>query len=459
MMSYVPRLLVGAAASGGGKTTVTCGLLRAFQRRGLSPRACKCGPDYIDPMFHARVLGVPSRNLDLFLSTPGDVCRLLAKGAEEAGITVVEGVMGYYDGIALTDSASAWDLARTTRTPAILVLDGRGRARSLAAEVAGFAGFRSPSQVAGVALNRVSPMMYAQLKGAIEEETGIPVLGYLPVMADCELKSRHLGLVTAAEVADLQQRVDRLADQMERSFDLDALVALAQAAPDLEVEPRRLAPACAEPVRVAVARDQAFCFYYEDALDTLRELGADLVGFSPLGDAALPQGVDGLYLGGGYPELHAAQLAANEAMRRSVREAVLAGLPTIAECGGFMYLHEGLEAADGHTHPMVGVIPGRAYRTDHLRRFGYVTLEAKGQSLLAAPGEELRAHEFHYWDSDDPGQAFQAVKPCSGRSWECCHATPTLYAGYPHLNLYSAPSAARRFVEACAVHRQGRHAC
>ena len=184
MMSYVPRLLVGAAASGGGKTTVTCGLLRAFQRRGLSPRACKCGPDYIDPMFHARVLGVPSRNLDLFLSTPGDVCRLLAKGAEEAGITVVEGVMGYYDGIALTDSASAWDLARTTRTPAILVLDGRGRARSLAAEVAGFAGFRSPSQVAGVALNRVSPMMYAQLKGAIEEETGIPVLGYLPVMAD-----------------------------------------------------------------------------------------------------------------------------------------------------------------------------------------------------------------------------------------------------------------------------------
>lgn len=292
MMSYVPRLLVGAAASGGGKTTVTCGLLRAFQRRGLSPRACKCGPDYIDPMFHARVLGVPSRNLDLFLSTPGDVCRLLAKGAEEAGITVVEGVMGYYDGIALTDSASAWDLARTTRTPAILVLDGRGRARSLAAEVAGFAGFRSPSQVAGVALNRVSPMMYAQLKGAIEEETGIPVLGYLPVMADCELKSRHLGLVTAAEVADLQQRVDRLADQMERSFDLDALVALAQAAPDLEVEPRRLAPACAEPVRVAVARDQAFCFYYEDALDTLRELGADLVGFSPLGDAALPQGVE-----------------------------------------------------------------------------------------------------------------------------------------------------------------------
>ncbi len=348
MMARVPRLLVGAAASGGGKTTVTCGLLRAFQRRGLSPRACKCGPDYIDPMFHVRVLGVPSRNLDLFLSTPGDVCRLLAKGAQDSGITVVEGVMGYYDGIALTDSASAWDLARTTRTPAVLVLDGRGRARSLAAEVAGFAGFRCPSQVAGVVLNRVSPMMYAQLKGAIEEETGIPVLGYL------------------AEVADLQQRVDRLADQMERSFDLDALVALAQAAPALEVVPRRPAPVCVEPLRVAVARDEAFCFYYEDALDVLRELGAEPVGFSPLSDAALPQGVDGLYLGGGYPELHAARLAANVAMRRAVREAVLAGLPTIAECGGFMYLQTQLEDADGVTHPMVGVIPGKAYRTDHL---------------------------------------------------------------------------------------------
>lgn len=457
----VPRLVIAAPASGGGKTTVTCGLLRALQRRGLSLRACKCGPDYIDPLFHERVIGVPSRNLDLFMGGPDEARRLLAEGAGAAGcrpscLTVIEGVMGYYDGIATSDRASTWDLARATQTPAILVVDGRGRARSLAAEVRGFAAFRTPGQIGAVMLNRVSQAMYPQLKSLIEEETGLPVLGYVPQLDDIALESRHLGLVGADEVADLQGKLDLLADAMERTVDLDGLLALAKTAPALTVVPHEPEPLANRPVRIAVARDLAFCFYYADALGALEGLGAELVAFSPLGDSALPPEVDGLYLGGGYPELHAARLEANASLRAEVAREVASGLPTIAECGGFMYLQESLEDQEGRPHRMVGLLPGHAHRTDHLRRFGYVTLTAQVDGLLARAGQRLRAHEFHYWDSDQTGSAFRAQKPLSTRSWDCCVTTPTLHAGFPHLNLYSEPDAARRFVGACLRHREAR---
>jgi len=446
-----PRILIGAPASGGGKTTFTCGLLHALVRRGLKAAACKCGPDYIDPMFHSEVIGAFSRNLDLFFSTEEQVRQLVADSALHSDITVIEGVMGYYDGIAVSDKASAWDVARATETSAVLVIDGRGRARSIAAEVAGFARFREDSRVAGVVLNRVSPMLYPRLKSLIEDETGVTVYGYLPVLDDCSLESRHLGLVTAAEVDDLRGKLDRLAAVMEETVDIDGLIALAQTASALEnadwqgVDPLELPYA----PRIAVAHDDAFCFYYADALRLLEHLGAELVEFSPLHDDRLPENVSGIYLGGGYPELHADELNANASMRDSIAQAIRSGVPTIAECGGFMYLHESLEDDERRSFEQVGAIHGASYKTDKLGRFGYIAITAQHGGLLADAGGQLRAHEFHYWDSANPGDSFLAEKPQSNRSWTCGFSTPSMYAGYPHLYLPGSPGAAARFVEAC----------
>ena len=477
------RLLIGAPASGGGKTTFTCGLLHALMRRGFSAGACKCGPDYSDPMFHSEVIGAYSRNLDLFFSGEEQVRRLVADTTARCDVTVIEGVMGYYDGIAVSDEASAWDVARVTQTPAVLVIDGRGRARSIAAEVMGFARFRDDSQVEGVVLNRVSAALYPRLKELIETETGVRVYGFVPVLEDAGLESRHLGLVTASEVENLRQKLDTIAEALEESVDIDGLLELARKAPQLgrsdwqNCEPLDLtgvseaprtagdsgdaggsgAPARASGVsgalrvpRIAVARDDAFCFYYADALRLLEYLGAELVEFSPLADRHLPEGVTGLYLGGGYPELHARELSENAELRAEIADAVRAGMPTIAECGGFMYLHETLEDDTGRAFEQVGVIPGAAFKTNKLGRFGYITLTAQRDGLLAAPGDTLRAHEFHYWDSENPGDTFLAEKPQSTRSWQCGITTPTFYAGYPHLYLPGQPQAARRFVAACA---------
>ena len=447
-----PRILFCAPASGGGKTTVTCAVLRAFLRRGLKPMACKSGPDYIDPMFHSRVLGARSCNLDLFFFSKSTARALLARNAEHAGVTVLEGAMGYYDGIAMSSDASAYDLARTTETPAVLVVDGRGRALSAAAEIQGFLAFRQPSQIAGVLLNRVSPMLYPRLAETITKETGLPVFGYLPVMEDCAVESRHLGLVTAAEIEDLQEKLDRLAAQAEKTVDLDGLLALARTAPDLKDRLPELEPVAGN-LRIAVAKDKAFCFYYADSLRVLEDLGAELVEFSPLTDRALPAGIQGLYLGGGYPELYAKELAENASMRRSIHDAVLTGLPTVAECGGFLYLHRTLQDPNGKPWPMAGVLEAEAYPTGKLGRFGYVTLTARTGSLLFKEGETIPAHEFHYWDSTAPGTDFTARKPQSNRSWEAAVATKSLYAGFPHFHFASRPEAARRFLEAARIYR------
>ena len=457
------RLMIAGTASGSGKTTVTCGLLALLKARGLAVRACKVGPDYLDPAFHEQVLGVPSRNLDLFLGSADLARSLIVVGGLKGDLTLIEGVMGYYDGIATTDAASSYDVARATGTPVVLVVDARGRALSVAAEVAGFARFREPSQVAGVILNRVTPSYYPQLREAVERETGVPVVGYVPHIEAAQLESRHLGLVAAEEVRDLRERVGMVARELERSVDVDALLALARQAPALEAPPLPGVHAQrggVEPV-IAVARDAAFSFYYHDALALLERLGAQLAYFSPLAGEGIPAGACGLYLGGGYPELHAQELSAHKELRDELREAVAAGMPTIAECGGFLYLHETLEDAAGVRWPMVGALSGHAQRGERLGRFGYVTLVARHDSLLARAGEEIPAHEFHYWQSDEPGDAFRAQKPASARGWDTGVATPTLYAGFPHLYLCGYPTAAERFVEACrafGAEREGRGA-
>lgn len=449
----LPRLLFCAPSSGTGKTTVTCAVLQALKDLGRCPASFKSGPDYIDPMFHREVIGTYSANLDLFLMGEDAVRAQLAQTGERAGLSVIEGAMGYYDGIAMGETASAYDLARRTQTPAVLVLNARGQALSAAAAVKGFVAFREDSQIRGVLLNRIAPMSYPRLKEIIEGETGLRVYGFLPESPDCTLESRHLGLVTAAEVDALRDKLSKLSALAQEHIDLNGLIELAGTAPPLEV-PDSVLPQSPGRPRIAVAMDKAFCFYYGGALALLEKLGAELVHFSPLEDGTLPEGVSGLYLGGGYPELYVKQLSENKAMCQAVREAVEGGLPTVAECGGFLYLHRTLEDAEGKPWPLCGVIPADAVRTDRLRRFGYITMTPRKDGLLGP--RPIPAHEFHYWESGAPGNDFQARKPQSERGWDCAYHSPTLYAGFPHFHFCAVPDAAARFVSKCAEYDTGR---
>ena len=442
------RILIGGTGSGCGKTTVSSALLRAWQRRGVPLRAFKCGPDYIDPMFHTAALGIPSRNLDLFFVDEACARAQIARTVPGDAVGVIEGVMGFYDGVSGTsETASAAHLARATETPAVLVVRPKGQSLSLAALVAGFRDF-APNTLSGVIINGVSKGMYPFYRDIVQK-TGLRVYGYLPPVPAASIPDRHLGLVTAGEIADIGRRLDLLADAAEEGLDLDGLLALAQTAPELPDAAPPLTPVTGRPVRIAVAQDKAFCFYYADNFDVLRELGAEIVPFSPLSDPHLPENIDGLYLGGGYPELCAGTLSENVTLRNELKARITAGLPTIAECGGFMYLHEAMADEDGGAHEMVGVIPGACRLTKKLQNFGYVTLTAARDSLLARAGETTRAHEFHYAVSDDCGDAFEAIKP-NGRRWPCVHAHETLYAGYPHLFFRSNPEFIARFVKKCA---------
>lgn len=448
----LPRVMIAGTGSGCGKTTAACALLGALRRRGMEMRSFKCGPDYIDPMFHASVLGIPSRNLDSFLCGEGAVKELLAKNGE-GGVSLLEGVMGFYDGLGGAEHSSR-HLSELTHTPVVLVVNCAGRMLSAAAEIRGFLDFL-PNRIAGVLLNRVSGTLYPEYKGMIERHCSLPVLGHLPDMPEAALRSRHLGLITAEEVEGLREKMALLAAAAEHSVDLDALLEIARSAELLEV-PERPRTVRRRRARVAVAKDRAFCFHYRDSLDLLSALGAELVEFSPLEDEALPPRSGGLLLGGGYPELYAERLSQNTRMLRALREAALGGMPTIAECGGFMLLCGALVTAEGREYPMAGVLPGKVRMGNRLSRFGYARLTAKKDNLLCRAGESLRAHSFHYSGAEDEGDAFLAEKPGREGSWECVHATGTLFAGYPHLHLCGAPDAAGRFVGACARYHQER---
>lgn len=448
MKQSAPRVVLAGTNSGCGKTTVTCAILQALVNRGLNVGAFKCGPDYIDPMFHSRVIGAKSGNLDSFFFDENTLRFLLAKNARDRDVSVLEGVMGFYDGMGLTSTrSSTYEVSRQTDSPVVLVVGARGAALSVLATIQGFLGFVPDSPIAGVILNQCSATTYQVLSREIRSRFAVRSLGYLPVLPECALESRHLGLVTAAEVADLRQKLCRLAHAAEECLDLDGLLSLAREASDLEYTPVEL-PRYRGKVRIAVARDKAFCFYYGDSLSALEEMGGELVPFSPLEDASLPRDIQGLILGGGYPELYARELEENTSMRRSIREALDRGLPCIAECGGFMYLTGSIGE-----QAMVGHLPGGSFDTGRLCRFGYVELTAKGDNLLCAAGESIRAHEFHHWDCDFPGDGFTAAKG-NGRSWDCVHATPCLYAGFPHFHFYANPGFAVRFYEECMKQRE-----
>ena len=446
------ELMISAPASGSGKTVLTCALLAALKRRGLNPCAFKCGPDYIDPMFHRSVLGVDSHNLDLFLSDENTVRGLYRQYAASHGSVVAEGAMGFYDGLGgSTDRASAWHAADTLDLPVLLAVRPKGASLTLAAQIKGLQAFRTPSHIVGLFLNDCSPMLAKSLKPMLERETGLPVLGYLPHMEEAVLESRHLGLQTAGEIENLTARIDCAARTLDDTMDWDALFALCDRRDGWELRPN---PPARERVPIAVARDEAFCFLYEETLDALRQAGANLLFFSPLHHEKPPENACGLYLPGGYPELYAAQLAENESMRRSIQNAVSRGLPTVAECGGFLYLGKSLQGADGQVWPMVGCLPGDGVRTSRLVRFGYSRLTADDDSLLFRAGESVPVHEFHYWDSTENGNSLTASKPLTGRSWPCGFTGERLYAAFPHRYFPGRPALAERFVQAAERYRK-----
>ena len=437
------QFLIAAPSSGSGKTTVACAVLAALKKRGADPCAFKSGPDYIDPMFHRSALQVDSHNLDLFLSNREMVRAIFARYAAGHGAAVCEGAMGFYDGQGLTTRASAWELADTLGLPVLLVVQPKGASVTLAAQIQGLVSFRKNSHVSGILLNSCSEKLYKMLKDLLERETGLPVLGYLPNLPQAAVESRHLGLKTAGEITDIQEKIALLADRLVMDWEKLAAVTERPCPEGGRLSPRGTASAS---VRIAVARDGAFCFTYAETLDALREAGAEPVFFSPVRDAALPEGVCGLYLPGGYPELYAQALSENKTMRASIREAVNAGLPTAAECGGFLYLGQSLEDTEGKSWPMAGVLPGAGVRAGRLVRFGYAVLTAKRDSMLFRAGESLPVHEFHHWDSTANGTAFTARKN-EKMQWECGFANENFYAGFPHLYWAGTPLPGR-FVRA-----------
>lgn len=441
----MPRLMISATGSGCGKTTITCGILKALLNKGLQVAAFKSGPDYIDPMFHSQVIGAKSRNLDVFMLGKETVRFLAAKNFRGTDVAVFEGAMGFYDGMGKTTDASAYDLACTCDVPVLLVVNGKGAALSVAAQIKGFKEFRKDSHIAGVILNNVNPMSYFYYKEVIEAETGVSLLGYFPVLQGCSFESRHLGLVTAEEIGDLQAIVDKLAAQAEKSLDLEGILVLARSAAPLEYEDKSVSKLA--DVKIAVAQDKAFCFYYQDALDLLMELGAQLVPFSPMADAHLPQ-CDGIVLGGGYPELYAEQLAANTSLLAELRVQLTKGLPCFAECGGFMYLLEQY-VENGKAYHWVGALAGETSMTAKLTRFGYVELVAQQDNVLCKAGEAIRGHEFHYSDSTNNGAGFLATKAGGRGQWPCANVSSSMYAGYPHVHLWGNVDFARSFVRAC----------
>lgn len=441
----IPRFMISAPGSGSGKTTIVCGLLKALMNKGRRVAAFKSGPDYIDPMFHSKVIGAKSRNLDVFMLGKDVIPYLVAKNAKDVDVAVFEGAMGFYDGMGKTVEASAYDLAVTCATPVVLVVNGKGAALSIAATIKGFKEFRKDSHIVGAILNNVNPMSYMFYKDVIEKEAGVRLFGYFPVMQDCNFESRHLGLVTAEEIGDLQRIVDRLAEQATKSVDLDGLLEIANAAEPISYVEQKLEPV--GNVKIAIAQDKAFCFYYQDALDLLCELGAELIPFSPINDARLPK-CDGLILGGGYPELYAQQLADNKTMLSDIKTAISKGLPCFAECGGFMYLLEHY-VDENKTYDWVGAIEGQSQMTNKLTRFGYVNLTANVDNVLCHKGAKINAHEFHYSDSTNNGNGFEICKASGKGQWEGAHTTESLYAGYPHMHLWGNSEFARSFVEHC----------
>ena len=443
----IRRIMIAAPKSGSGKTTITCALLQILKERGENVSSCKCGPDYIDPMFHRQVLGVPARNLDTFFTGEAQTRKLFLRDRSDGELVVMEGVMGLYDGLGgIRKEGSSYHLAKVTQTPIILVVDAKGMGKSVIPLIAGFLAYDEAHLIKGVILNRMSAAYYEILKPIAEQELGITVLGFFPENKTLQIASRHLGLLLPNELEDLRGQIQIAAQKLKETVDILGLLQIAENLEPLAADTCEREKQPIEKTRIAVARDEAFCFYYEENLRMLAQAGAELVFFSPIHDTALPEDIHGLLLGGGYPEIYAKQLSENVSMRTAVREAVLSGIPTVAECGGFLYLHTMLTDREGRSYPMAGVLSGKCFDTGKLVRFGYIELEEKSGHFLPQ-GSRIRGHEFHYYDSEDNGADCTAYKPTTGRNYACIHAGENHWYGFSHLYYPSCPEFAEKFVE------------
>lgn len=458
----IPAIVIAGTGSGVGKTTITCGIMQALKQKGLKVQPFKVGPDYIDPAFHTYITGYVSRNLDSWMLDESTVRYLFNKNCEGRDFAVIEGVMGMYDGFGGSSSeGSTVHVSEIVDAPVILLINGAGVSRSAAAIVHGYATLEKGAKVAGVIINQVgSEVHYQLIKDSIESITGIRCFGYLPPIEEVRLPERHLGLVPSCENADLQKKLEILAARCSETIDLDGIIKMAGEYLRFRKETKEQSSLLSgiTPVkkcRIGLARDKAFNFYYQDSLDLLQELGAELVEFSPLEDSKLPEAIDGLYLGGGFPEVFAVELEQNLSMKESIRSAIEMGLPTYAECGGLMYLTRTISDLEGNSHSMCGVVPADAKMTTRLQRFGYIDLEFSRDNILGSRGTKIRGHEFHHStvipDSDVP-TSFSIRKTRSGqptRDWSCGFTMYNMVAGYPHLHFWSNPELAESFVNNC----------
>lgn len=444
--------MIAAAGSGSGKTTVTTALLKAFLLEGKNVAAYKCGPDYIDPMFHSEVIKIPSRNIDTFILGENNVKYVVGKNSLSMDISVVEGVMGYYDGTGIGTNGSSYEIARLLGCPVVLVLNCEGIAVSVCAVIEGFKNFREESNIKGVILNNISEGMYRYYKNIIETNIQVKVYGYMNRLEDCKLESRHLGLVTAQEIGNLQSIVNTLGENASRTIDIKGLNELALTAPVIEYEDPVIEKK--DEVNIGVAYDKSFCFYYRDSLEVLEKMGANLIYFSPMSDKKLPDNLSGLIFGGGYPELYMDDLSNNKSMLEEIKEKISSGIPTFAECGGYMYLLDSFKE-DNNEYELAGVCEGQSYMTNRLNNFGYVTLTADKDNLMCKKGEKINGHEFHYSTSTNIGDTFTATKPESEKTWKCIVADDTKFMGYPHLHFLGNIDFARNFMDTAIRYQKG----
>jgi cobyrinic acid a,c-diamide synthase len=451
----LPRIVIAGTASGVGKTTVAVGLLAALQARGLRVQPFKAGPDYIDPTYHELAAGRACRNLDTWMLPRRAVLGCFGRACRDADLAVIEGVMGLYDGFSSEDeSGSTAQLAKWLTAPVVLVLDVQAMARSAGALALGYQRFDPELNLAGYLLNRLAgPAHLGWVRRPVEAATGLPVFGALVRDTALEIPERHLGLIPTAEPGKWLGFVEAARRQVEAHLDLDRILELARSAPPLSdvddgVE-AVIRPSQQRPVRIAVGRDEAFSFYYADNLEMLQMAGAEIIFFSPLHDASLPE-VDGLYIGGGFPEVYAAGLAANVPMRRAIHEFGQTGRPVYAECGGLMYLAARIVDLEGAAHEMVGLLPGTSVMSQRLT-LGYREVQAMRDTLLLRAGEMVRGHEFHYSEwldrPADDSWAYQIQSQPEPRAEG--FAAGNVLASYVHLHFAARPEMAERFVHAC----------
>ena len=453
-------IVIAGVRSGVGKTTIASGIMGALARRGMRVQPFKAGPDYIDPTYHRVACGVPSRNLDTWLLPHPVVAELFHRAAGAADIAVVEGVMGVFDGhSSLDEDGSTAELAKLLDAPVILIADAGKVARSVAAEVLGYQQFDPNLRIAGVILNGVGSERHLEFcQPQVEATTGLPVVGWLPRRDDLVQPERHLGLIPTVEGTVVNEWYEALNAQIEQTIDLDAIIRIAATAGRPAQADAQVFPTEPQPTRaaIAVAQDRAFSFYYQDSLDLLTAWGAEIVPFSPLDDAALPEGVGGVYLGGGFPELFAAELSENGGMLASMRAAVDRNIPMYAECGGLMYLGRSLSDLDGKQYPMVGAIPVVSSMEGRRLHLGYREVAAGGDGPLLTAGQQVRGHEFHWsvlQEPPDAGSAAYRVVNQDGRPEG--FRSGSVWASYIHVHLGSRPGLAKRFVDTCAAAQGG----